>query len=135
VQAELPIWIGGGGEKRTLRIAAQWADGWNVPFVSPEDFSHKRDVLGAHCTDVGRDLREIRCTVNVGLALDDDALVRQFGAMAQYVRPGVLIGSGQALVDGIGRYVEAGADQVNIAMRAPWELDGLEALGAVLAEF
>ena len=39
VQAELPIWIGGGGEKRTLRIVARYADGWNVPFVAPEDFA------------------------------------------------------------------------------------------------
>ena len=96
VQAELPIWIGGGGEKRTLRIAARWADGWNVPFVSPEEFARKREVLAGHCADVGRDPAEIRCTVNVGLALDDDALRRQFGAIAEFVRPGVLIGSGQA---------------------------------------
>ena len=47
VQAELPIWVGGGGEKRTLRIAAQWADGWNIPFVAPETFAHKRGVLHA----------------------------------------------------------------------------------------
>jgi len=132
VQAELPIWIGGGGEKRTLRITARWADGWNVPFISPDDFARKRDVLAGHCADVGRDPGEIRCTVNVGLALDEDALRQQFGRIAEHVRPGVLIGSGQQLVDGVSRYVEAGADQVNIALRAPWELDGLEALAAVL---
>ena len=51
VQAELPIWVGGGGEKRTLRIAARYADGWNVPFVSPEVFAHKRLVLHDHCAD------------------------------------------------------------------------------------
>jgi len=135
VQAELPIWIGGGGEKRTLRIAARWADGWNVPFISPEDFARKRDVLAGHCHDVGRDPAEVRCTVNVGVALDEDALRRQFGGIADFVRPGVVIGSGQQLVEGIGRYVEAGADQVNIAMRAPWELEGLEALAAVLDQF
>src|SRR5687767_11025331 len=39
VQAALPIWIGGGGERHTLRIAAQYADGWNIPFVSPETFA------------------------------------------------------------------------------------------------
>lgn len=45
VQTKLPIWIGGGGEKRTLNIAAKYADGWNVPFISPEAFAHKRSVL------------------------------------------------------------------------------------------
>ena len=135
LQAELPMWIGGGGEKRTLRIAAQWADGWNVPFISPAEFARKRDVLAGHCADIGRDPAEIRGTINVGLALDDDALGRQFGAIAEHVRSGVLMGSGEALVDGIGRYVEAGADQINIAMRAPWELQGLEALAGVLDQF
>ena len=36
IQAAIPIWIGGGGEKRTLKIAARYADGWNVPFIAPE---------------------------------------------------------------------------------------------------
>src|SRR5207237_5797026 len=35
LQAELPMWIGGGGERKTLRTVARWADAWNVPFVSP----------------------------------------------------------------------------------------------------
>lgn len=135
LQPELPVWIGGGGERRTLRIVARWADGWNVPFVSPEDFARKREVLAGHCVDAGRDPAAIRTAVNVGLAVDDDALHQQFGALADHVRPGVLIGTGDALVDGIAGYVEAGADQVNIAMRAPWELDGLEALASVLDQF
>ena len=36
VQAHMPIWVGGGGEKRTLKIAAKYADAWNVPFISPD---------------------------------------------------------------------------------------------------
>ena len=48
-QAKLPIWIGGGGEQRTLRIAARYADGWNVPFMSPDTFARKRAVLHEHC--------------------------------------------------------------------------------------
>src|SRR6266550_2071764 len=52
--------LSGGGEQRTLRIAAQWADGWNVPFVSPEVFAHKLEVLHRHCEAVGRDPAEIQ---------------------------------------------------------------------------
>jgi F420-dependent oxidoreductase-like protein len=132
VQAELPIWIGGGGEKRTLRIAAEVADGWNVPFVAPEQFAHKRKVLLQHCDAVGRDPAEIRCAVNVGLAWDDDSLRAQFGGLADFVRPGVLGGSDEEVLERIGRYVDAGADQVNIAMRAPWDPAALERLAPLL---
>lgn len=132
VQARLPIWIGGGGEKRTLRIAAEHADGWNVPFVSPEDFARKRSVLQQHCDAVGRDPSAIRCAVNVGLAWDDDSLRHQFGAIAEFVRPGVLGGSDGEVVDRIGTYVEAGADQVNIALRALWDVEALDRLAPLL---
>jgi F420-dependent oxidoreductase-like protein len=126
VQAALPIWVGGSGEKRTLRIAARFADGWNVPFVAPETVAHKRRVLADHCATVGRDPAEIRTAVNVGLCQDDDALLAQFGGLAEGVRPGVLIGSPDQLVQRIGEYVDAGADQINIAMRAPWDLSLLD---------
>ena len=42
VQARLPLWLGGGGEKVTLKLVARYADGWNVPFVVPE-------VSGTRC--------------------------------------------------------------------------------------
>ena len=134
VQAELPIWVGGAGEKRTLAIVARWADGWNVPFVAPETLAHKRSVLGGHCAAVARDPGEIRCAVNVGLCQDDDALRAQFGALAEAVRPGVLIGSPDQLVDRIGAYVDAGADQINIAMRAPWDLSLLDLATEAIAQ-
>jgi F420-dependent oxidoreductase-like protein len=126
VQSELPIWVGGGGEKRTLRITAQWADGWNIPFVSPETFAHKRSVLLQHCDAVGRDPAEIRTAVNVGLAWSEDSLRQQFGGLADLVRPGVLTGSDAEVIDRIGAYVEAGAGQVNLALRAPFDDDALD---------
>ena len=132
LQAELPIWIGGGGEKRTLRIAAELADGWNVPFVPPQEFARKRDVLHQHCDAVGRDPGEIRCAVNVGLAWSEESLVAQFGGLADYVRPGVVGGSDGEVVDRIGEYVAAGADQVNIALRAPWDPEALDRLAPLL---
>jgi F420-dependent oxidoreductase-like protein len=132
VQAELPIWIGGGGEKRTLRIAARFADGWNIPFVDPETFAHKRRVLHEHCAAVGRDPAEIATAINVGLAWNDDELRQQFGNMAEFVRPGVLTGSDGEVEERIGQYVEAGAGQINIALRAPWDVRGLEKLAGLL---
>jgi alkanesulfonate monooxygenase SsuD/methylene tetrahydromethanopterin reductase-like flavin-dependent oxidoreductase (luciferase family) len=132
VQRALPIWIGGGGEKRTLRIAAQYADGWNVPFVAPEAYAHKVAVLRRHCDEVGRDPAEIKLTVNVGLAWREEDLVPQFGNIAGFVRPGVLMGTEEQVLDHVGRYIDAGAEQVNIAMRAPWDVEGLERLAAAL---
>ncbi len=132
VQAELPIWIGGSGERRTLRIAAQWADGWNIPFVGPDTFAHKRNVLHGHCADVGRDPAEIRVAINLGLALDDDSLRQQFGRLADFVRPGVLMGSDQQVLERVADYVEAGADQVNLALRAPFDRDALTRFATIL---
>jgi F420-dependent oxidoreductase-like protein len=132
LQAELPIWIGGSGEKRTLRIAAQWADAWNVPFVDPQTFAHKRSVLHQHCDTVGRDPADLRTAVNVGLAWTEESLRAQFGGLADYVRPGVLSGSEEEVIDRIGQYVDAGADQVNIALRAPFDSEAVVRLAAAL---
>ena len=136
VQTALPVWIGGGGEKRTLRIAARYADGWNVPFISPADFAHKREVLARHCEAVGRDPGEIKTTINVGLAWREEDMRPQFGHISEFVRPGVLHGGEgeQAVVDRIGEYVDAGAQQINIAMRAPFDVEGLERLAGLVGK-
>lgn len=55
------IMIGGGGEKKTLRLVAQYADACNL-FGGPDEVSHKLDVLRRHCDTVGRDIREIEVT-------------------------------------------------------------------------
>jgi len=76
-----PIWIGGGGERKTLRIVAQHADVWNMAGGSVEDGRHKVEVLKRHCEDVGRDPAEIRLSVQLRLAPDDlDASLRQVDA-------------------------------------------------------
>ena len=125
-QVELPIWVGGAGERVTLRIAARHADGWNVPFLAPEMYRHKVGVLHDHCDREGRDAGAITKSVNVGLAWSDDALVAQFGDIAEYVRPGVLTGSAAAITDRIGDYVDAGAEWVILAMRSPFDVEGLD---------
>ena len=60
-----PILIGGGGEKKTLRMVAQYADVWNSTDAELDVLTHKLDVLQRHCDTVGRDITEIRKTVGV----------------------------------------------------------------------
>ncbi|MGH3525051.1 MAG: LLM class F420-dependent oxidoreductase [Mycobacterium sp.] len=62
-----PILIGGGGEKKTLRMAAQYADVWNRngTVLRPDDLEHKIDVLRRHCEALGRDFAAIRKTVGL----------------------------------------------------------------------
>ena len=126
VQERLPLWIGGGGEKVTLRIAAQHADGWNVPFVPPDVYRHKVQVLDGHCEAVGRDPAAITRSVNLTLAWSEEDLRAQFGGMTDWVRPSALTGSTQEVVDRIGEYGDAGAEWVNLALRAPFDLDALD---------
>ena len=89
-------------------------------------------MLHDHCADVGRDPAEIRTAVNVGLAWTEESLRQQFGGMADFVRPGVLTGSDEEVLDRVGQYVDAGADQVNLALRAPFDADALERFAAAL---
>jgi F420-dependent oxidoreductase-like protein len=58
-----PILVGGGGEKKTLRLAARYADACNVFGTSPDDVAGKLDVLRSHCRDEGRDYDRIAKTV------------------------------------------------------------------------
>ena len=58
----LPILIGGGGEKVTLRLVARYASMWNI-IAEPEDVKRKNDLLNGYCQEIGRDPAEIERTV------------------------------------------------------------------------
>lgn len=122
----IPLWIAGGGEKVTLRIAARHADGWNIAFVPPEVLRHKNEVLDRHCDAVGRDGTQIERTVNVALAWNEDDLVAQFGDAAPYIASSALKGSTQEVVDQVAAYRDAGAEWVILALRAPFDTEGLD---------
>jgi probable F420-dependent oxidoreductase len=59
---KIPVLIGGGGVKKTLRLVARHADIWHS-FADLAEFRRKREILAAHCADVGRDPAEIECSV------------------------------------------------------------------------
>jgi alkanesulfonate monooxygenase SsuD/methylene tetrahydromethanopterin reductase-like flavin-dependent oxidoreductase (luciferase family) len=135
VQKRLRLWIGGQGEKRMLRIVARHADGWNVPFLAPEVWAQRNTVLDGWCEKERRDPRAIIRTANVGLAIGADAarakaqeekLQLMFGGMTDWVKPGHLLGTPQQVVDRIGAYERAGTDWVILALRAPFDFDGLD---------
>jgi F420-dependent oxidoreductase-like protein len=65
-----PILIGGDGEKKTLRLVAQYADIWNSMATDVDELKHKIDVLNRHCDAVGRDPGEIRKTAGGLLPVD-----------------------------------------------------------------
>jgi alkanesulfonate monooxygenase SsuD/methylene tetrahydromethanopterin reductase-like flavin-dependent oxidoreductase (luciferase family) len=78
------IMIGGGGERKTLRLVAQYADACNF-FGGPDEAAHKIDVLRRHCENVGRDIREIEVTVAIrpdGSETPDD-IVRKAEALGK----------------------------------------------------
>lgn len=106
-----PICIGGGGERRTLRTAARFAQHWNFVGGPPEEFARKRDVLHAHCADLGRDPAEILLSAHVWY--DGD--------------PGSTVATAAALG-------EVGCDLAIVYLRPPHDPSVLEPLAGALAE-
>jgi probable F420-dependent oxidoreductase len=98
---DLPILIGGSGERVTLRLVAEYADAWNS-FGPPENFRHKNNVLDEWCADVGRDPADIERTVAI--------------------RPDE--------VGALDAYVDAGAEHVIVMMGPPYYLDPVRRLVA-----
>jgi len=136
VQSSPRIWLGGMGEKRLLRMVAKYADGWNVPFIGPDVYRAKNSILTQWCEKEERDPATVIRTVNLGLALgrdEDDArrkregLQAQFGSALGFLEPGMLIGTPQQVIDRIGAYTDAGAEWIIVALRAPFDFEGLQA--------
>ena len=134
-QSKLPIWIGGRGEKRTLELVARYADGWNAAYVGPDEFTHLNEVLETWCSTHDRNPAEIKRGVNVAFAMGIDqsslavqqkALQDSWGKAAENIREGALLCTPDAASDRILEYVESGADEINIALRAPWADAALE---------
>jgi probable F420-dependent oxidoreductase len=96
---DLPILIGGGGERVTLRLVAEHAHAWNA-FGPPTSYRHKNDVLDDWCANVGRDPAEIERTVAI--------------------RPDE--------VRALDAYVDAGAQHVIVMIGAPYDLDPVRRL-------
>ena len=107
----VPILVGGGGERRTLRLVAQYADACNLfGREGPEFVRRKLAILREHCDRVGRPYEEIERTVLLRVDLDE--------------------GSGDALVERFGALGEAGAQHVIFSLRGVADTSRLERIAA-----
>lgn len=112
VQERLPILIGGSGEKRTLRIAARWANEWNT-WSTPDVLAHKVRVLQSHCDDLARDRSEIAVSTQALLYLStDESWLADKRAIDRH-QP-VVVGTPSEVVEIVSRYRDAGADELII---------------------
>jgi F420-dependent oxidoreductase-like protein len=110
VQDRLPLLIGGGGERRTLRIAAQYAGEWN-DWTTPDVLAHKLSVLREHCEQVGRDPAEIHVSTQALLYLSTDKQWLEEKRQQAGQRPAI-VGTPDEVAEIVARYRESGADEL-----------------------
>ena len=123
----LPLLVGGGGERRTIPIAARYADEWNV-WATVETFTHKARILERACEQADRDPGQLRRSTQALLALRAPGLPqRVFGG-----RLPVVEGSVEQLRDTLGRYAAAGVDEFIVPGFRPQSPDETIALIDVL---
>jgi F420-dependent oxidoreductase-like protein len=138
----VPIVLGGGGERRTLRLAARYADAANVLGDVPT-VRRKRDVLRAHCAAVGRDPEEVELThLSTTLVADDD---RQLTGLVERLRPrqqdparyAAAVNAG-TVDDHVGRFrqlAEAGVQEVMIRLPDLADATPLDRMAKIISAF
>jgi F420-dependent oxidoreductase-like protein len=130
VQDPLPLLIGGGGERRTMRIAAEYADHWNT-WGAPDHLARKVEVLDRHCADIDRDPGEILRSANATIVLSDDpAEVERAKSGPMGAR--TIGGNVEQMRELMQGYVDAGIDEFIIA---DFNMSGLEEKKATYDRF
>jgi F420-dependent oxidoreductase-like protein len=142
VQAHLPLWIGGTGERRTLRIAAEHADGWNMFLTAEDEYRHKLDVLARHCADVGRDPAEIRKQLVFRAVLgEDEAEARErgrkraaaLGIEDEQFRAQWIVGTPEQCAERLSPYVALGVGDLLLFSRPPGDPRTMELIARGVA--
>jgi F420-dependent oxidoreductase-like protein len=104
IQSPLPILVGGGGERRTMRIAAQFADIWHS-WAEPAEFARKNDVLDAHCNAIGRDPATIARATGATVAFGPpDLSERDWDATD-------VVGTADVIIARLRQFSDAGTDE------------------------
>lgn len=108
-QARMPILIGGGGERRTMKIAARYADEWNC-WTTPDVLEHKVEVLRGHCATLGRDPDDIEVSTQALMFMSTDEEWLK-GRRGQDIGMSAVVGTPAEVTDIMGQYQKAGADE------------------------
>jgi F420-dependent oxidoreductase-like protein len=139
VRGRIPILIGGSGERRTLRLVAQYADACNL-FGDLDTIRHKLAVLERHCSDVGRDPAEITktklATLFVGRTMEEaqaaaDVARRQRGDMAAAFS---VVGDADAVAEQVAAHREAGLDGLIFNLPEIRDVDHVRLAGETVAK-
>jgi F420-dependent oxidoreductase-like protein len=130
-----PILIGGGGERRTPRLAASFADEYNIPFATVADSAAAFGRVREACQEAGRDPGSLvySAAQTVCCGRDEAELARRAQAIGQQVadlRRSGLAGSPAQIVDKLGQFADAGATRAYLQVLDLHDLDHLELLAA-----
>ena len=128
-----PLLIGGNGEKRTLPLAARYADEWNAVFQSPAGFAHLSAKLDDWLSNEGRKPEAVRRSMMTGIrfALTRSGLESKLHghSMEELRRDGMIVGVGQEILPQLAELEKVGVQRVMLQWMDLEDLDGLEALG------
>ncbi|MEU2565289.1 LLM class F420-dependent oxidoreductase [Streptomyces althioticus] len=134
-QSKVPVLIGGHGAKRTPRLAARFADEFNIPFASVEDSAAQFQRVRDAAREAGRDPGDLVYSnaLVVCVGRDDAEVARRAAAIGREgdeLRENGLAGSPAEVVDKIGRYAEAGSQRVYLQVLDLSDLDHLELISS-----
>jgi F420-dependent oxidoreductase-like protein len=132
-----PIVIGGNGPRRTLPLAARYADEWNAVLITPERFAELSARLDETLREIGRPPQQVRRTLMTRAVFgrtNSDVERKLAGQSADELRAsGVVIGTGSEVAEQLARLDEAGVERVMLQWLEAEDVDGLEAMaGSVL---
>jgi F420-dependent oxidoreductase-like protein len=138
VRGDIPIVIGGSGERKTLRMVAQYADGCNV-FGDPSQVKHLMEVLGEHCERLGRDPAEITKTSLgvVVIAPTHEGALAKVEALQQAGMPPervsmVMAGDPDELAEKAEAFKEAGIEGMTLTLPDVHDLEAVELAGRAM---
>ena len=109
------LMIGGGGERRTLRVVAEHADWWNADYYAPDEYARKLGVLHDHCRAIGRDPGTIvpSCYMGISVSRNPDRLIRE-RFMGHRGEVHVVSGTPEEVVPQLAAFADAGVQHMQL---------------------